>query len=104
MEQFKKSLPFYIAMLLNFYLLPLFIADTGSAMVVLLVLIPAVCFAISVVYGLKNGFRLEYPVITAVLFIPAVFIYYNSSAWVYIVAYGVIALLGNLVSLPFRKL
>lgn len=104
MEQFKKSLPFYIAMLINFYLLPLFIADTGSAMVVLLVLIPAVCFAISVVYGLKNGFRLEYPVITAVLFIPSVFIYYNSSAWVYIVAYGVIALLGNLVSLPFRKL
>lgn len=91
-------------MLINFYLLPLFIADTGSAMVVLLVLIPAVCFAISVVYGLKNGFRLEYPAITAVLFIPSVFIYYNSSAWVYIVAYGVIALLGNLVSLPFRKL
>ena len=29
--------------------------------------------------------------------------FYNSSAWVYVVGYAVIALLGNLIALPFRK-
>lgn len=103
MERFKRALPFYIAMLLNFYLLPLLIADTGTAMVVLLVLVPVICFAISVVYGIKNGFHLEYAAIIAVLFIPSIFIYYNSSAWVYIIGYGIIAFVGNLVSSLFRK-
>lgn len=103
MESFKKALPFYIAMILNFYLLPLFIVDTGSAIIVLLIFIPSICFAISAVYGIKNGFHFEYAAIVAILFIPSIFIYYNTSAWVYIVGYGIIALLGNLVSLLFKK-
>lgn len=103
MERFKRTLPFYAAMLLNFYLLPLLMADTGSAMIVVLILIPAICFIISLLYGMRNGFHFEYAVITAVLFIPSIFIYYNISAWVYIIGYGIIALLGNLVSVLFRK-
>lgn len=103
MGKIKKALPFYIAMLCNFYLLPLLIQNTGSAMIMLLIAIPVICFAISVVYGMKNGFHFEYAAIVAVLFIPSIFIFYNVSAWIYIAGYGMIALLGNLVSLLFRK-
>lgn len=69
MGKIKKALPFYIAMLCNFYLLPLLIQNTGSAMIMLLIAIP-------VVYGMKNGFHLEYAAIVAVLFIPSIFIFY----------------------------
>lgn len=103
MEHFRNALPYYAAMLLNFYLFPLFMADTGSAMIILLNLIPAVCFAISTAYGMKYGFHPVYAVIVAILFIPSMFIYYNTSAWVYIPGYGIIALLGNLFSLLLRK-
>lgn len=46
---------------------------------------------------------IEYAVITAVLFIPSIFIYYNTSACVYMIGYGIIALLGNLVSRLFLR-
>lgn len=91
METLKKTFPFYIAMLLNFYLFPLFIADTGGAMIVLLILIPAICFTISVLDGMKNEFHFEYAAIIAVLFIPSIFIYYIISAWIYIIGYRIIA-------------
>ena len=39
----------------------------------------------------------------SIMFAPSIFIFYNSSAWVYVVGYTVIALLGNLIALPLRK-
>ena len=38
---------------LSFYLLPLFIQDTGTGMMILLVVMPLICFVNSVFYGLK---------------------------------------------------
>ena len=103
----KKRITTAICLLitaLSFYVLPLLIKDTGSAMVLLLVLIPAICLVCALLCGWMEGFFWPYAVIVAVLFIPTMFLYYNSSAVVYILAYGVIALVGNLLgSLPARK-
>lgn len=103
MEKWKKALPYYGAMLLNFYLLPNGIADTGSGMLILLAAMPALCVAISVLYGIKHGFHIEYAFIVAALFLPSICIFYNSSAWVYSVGYGALALVGNLISSLFCK-
>lgn len=54
-------------------------------------------------YGIRNGFNFWYILIVAIMFAPSIFIFYNSSAWVYVVGYAVIALLGNLIALPLRK-
>ncbi|HBI71561.1 MAG TPA: hypothetical protein DDY59_00010 [Lachnospiraceae bacterium] len=62
--------------------LPIAIRDTGSAMAVMLMFIP---------------------VIIALLFFPTIFIFYNSTAWVYIIAYGVIAAIGNFIGKLFFK-
>ena len=35
--------------------------------------------------------------------IPIQLIFYNSSAWIYVVAYAVISFVGNLVGWPFYK-
>ncbi|MFQ8894698.1 MAG: hypothetical protein ACLR6Z_06710 [Dorea sp.] len=74
--------------------------NTGSAMIVMLVIIPLICLITSVFYGIRNGFNFWYILIVAIMFAPSIFIFYNSSAWVYVVGYAVIALLGNLIALP----
>lgn len=103
MDKFKKNLIFYILLIIDFYVIPWFIKDTGSAMIVMLGMIPMVCFVTSMMYGIRNGFDFWYVFIVAILFIPSIFIFYNSSAWIYVVVYAGIALLGNFIALPLRK-
>ena len=103
MEKVKKNMVFYLLLLIEFYIIPSFIKDTGSAMIVMLVLIPLLCLITSVFYGIRNGLDFWYILSVAILFIPSIFIFYNASAWVYAVGYTVIALFGNLIALPLRK-
>lgn len=97
MERIKNAGPYLLVTILGFYLLPLMLWDTGSAMLLLLVVIPLICFACACLYGMKHAFSLCYALIVAALFLPTVFIFYNFTAWVYVVGYGVIALAGNLM-------
>lgn len=103
MGELKKNAIFYGVLALVFYGVPWMIRDTGSGMIIMLIVLPLLCFATSCGYGMKNGFRFRYALIVAAMFIPSIFIFYNSSAWIYAAAYGVIALLGNLAALPFHK-
>lgn len=91
-----KSMWYYLAiLLLDFYLLPLLIKDTGTAMFLLLGVVPIICFLCSLFYGVKQGFHWQYAVITAILFLPAIFLFYNASAWIYAPCYGIVACIGN---------
>ena len=72
-------------------------------MIVMLMIIPLIGLLASVFYGIRKGFDFWYILIVAIMFTPSIFIFYNSSAWVYVVGYTVIALLGNLIALPLRK-
>ena len=103
MDKLKKNMVFYLLLLIDFYIVPWFIKNTGSAMIVMLVIIPLICLITSVFYGIRNGFNFWYILIVAIMFAPSIFIFYNSSAWVYVVGYAVIALLGNLIALPLGK-
>ena len=98
-----KVLPYLLANIAAFYLLPLVIRDTGSGMAVLLFGIPVICFITAIIFGIKHSFQWLYAVIIALLFCPTIFIYYNTTAWVYIIAYGVIAAVGNLIGKLFNK-
>ena len=103
MEKLKKNVDFYLLLLIDFYIIPLVIKDTGSAMAVMLIIIPLICLITSVFYGIRNGFDFWYILSVAIIFIPSIFIFYNSSAWVYTVGYAIIALFGNLIALALRK-
>lgn len=94
---------FYLLLLIDFYIIPWLIKDTGSAMTLMLVIIPLICLITSIFYGIRNGLDFWYILSIAIIFTPSIFIFYNSSAWVYIVGYAGIALLGNLIGLPLRK-
>ena len=93
----KKYIPYLIVNALAFYLAPIIITDTGSAMFIVLIFLPLVCFLSSIIYGTKHSFSILYPALISLLFIPTIFIHYNSSASIYVVIYGVIAVIGNLI-------
>lgn len=95
MKKLKKMLPYLLVMFLTFYVLPLFARDTGSAMLILLMIMPMIDLACSLRYGQSEGFCWLYTLIVTILFVPTVFLYYNLSAWVYIIGYGFLALTGN---------
>ena len=82
MAGLKKNIIFYILLFIDFYIIPRFIKDTGSAVIVMLMIIPLICLITSVFYGIRNGFDFWYILIAAIMFTPSIFIFYNSSAWV----------------------
>ena len=103
MDKIKKNWVYYFIIFITFYLIPILIQDTGSGMFILLIVIPLITLITSIIYGLRNVFDFIYPLIVAILFIPTLFIYYNISAWVYIIAYSLIALIGEIFGKTLQK-
>ena len=101
MDKLQKMLPYLIINIITFYVLPLLGRNTGSFMLILLIIMPLICFFSSLLYGFKEGFQLIYPIIVAIIFIPTIFIYYNSSAWIYTLIYAGIAFIGNIFASNF---
>ncbi len=97
MEKIRKMLPYLVVLVFAFYLLPFLIKDTGSGMFILLIGIPMICFVVSVIYGMKNSFYWLFSLLVMLLFAPTIFIFYNDSATIYILAYGIISLIGNFI-------
>lgn len=85
------------------YVFPLLIRDTGSGMFLMLLVMPLLTLLNAVIYGIMQGFHPWIAVITAIFFVPAIFLFYNTSAWIYIVIYAVIALAGNGLGSAFHK-
>lgn len=100
----KGLLPYLIIMFGNFYLIPFFIYDTGTAMIILLFIIPFICFALSFLYGMRKGFFWLYPILVSFLFVPSIFLFYNSSASIYILIYGIVALIGEVLGNVIKML
>lgn len=78
MAGLKKNIIFYILLFIDFYIIPRFIKDTGSAVIVMLMIIPLICLITSVFYGIRNGFDFWYILIAAIMFTPSIFMFYNS--------------------------
>lgn len=103
-EKLVPLAPYLLALGVNFYLLPLLVRDTGAAMVLMLCVMPLAAFLTGTACGLRRGFRPLLALAAAVLFLPTVWIHYNTSAWIYTVFYAAAVLAGNGVGrLFFRK-
>ncbi len=94
---FQKSIPYFLTDILVFYALPLLGGSTGAFMLILLVLTPAVCLVTALLFALKNGWKWWFAPAACILFIPCVFLYYNSSAWVYCPIFFLASLIGGLI-------
>ncbi len=94
-EKLTALAPYALILAAVFNLLPLLARDTGTAMLLMLWVTPLAALITALVYGMRRGFSLLLPAAAFFLFLPAVFIHYNFSAWVYAVVYAVIVLAGN---------
>lgn len=102
MNRIKKLLPYLMVNVIAFYLLTLLMKDTGSAMFILLFVIPVITFVNAIICGSKNSFDFLYPLLVMVIFVPYVLIYMNESATIYIFIYGAISLMGCFVGSRLR--
>lgn len=68
-----------------------------------LLFIAMFCLGCAAAYGAKNGFNLIFCAVVTILFVPTIFIFYNSSAWVYAIGYGITAIIGNAIGAIFYK-
>ena len=103
MKKIREISVYLIVIILAFYVLPAFINDTGTGIFFLLILTPIICFITSIIYGIRHSFNLIFLLIIMALFIPTIFIFYNESAAVYVLIYGIIAAIGNLLGSLIKK-
>lgn len=100
----KKMIPYLLVLLAAFYGLPLLgLQSAGVMMILLLILCPTICLFTALLFSFRNGFRWYFPLAAGLLFLPTVWIYYNSSALVYPLLYAAIALLGCGMGFFFRR-
>ena len=53
--------------------------------------------ACGLVFGNKHRFKLSIPIVIAVMIIPTMFIFYNQTAYIYIIVYLVASIIGTLL-------
>ena len=98
----KRMLLYFIPIIIAFYILPLLITDTGTAIFSLLVFIPFICFLCMIFYAFNVKSNVLYPVISILLYLPTIYIYYSGES-VYIKIYSVIILLGYILGKVLEK-
>lgn len=105
----KKLLPYIIITAIIYNLLPLicFIPalryDISLFILLLFLIYPGNALICGLIYGIKHGFSLFLILFTAILFVPAMFIFFNSSAWVYMIPYTLLTFIGLLIGTLIHK-
>ncbi|MFQ6860686.1 MAG: hypothetical protein ACLROI_05135 [Beduini sp.] len=97
MKEIKKWSVYLICPISCFYILPMLIRDTGSAMFILLGVVPVLCFANGLYYGLKENKAMIYSLLVGLLFLPTIYLFYNSSASVYTIIFSLLSFTGAMI-------
>ena len=97
MKRYIKETVTLILQLFMFYIFPLFAGPTDAMGMVFLILLATV--VLSLILGIISEEKIKYfyPVISAVIFIPSVFIHYNESALIHSLWYFVVSAVGMAV-------
>lgn len=99
----KEMVPYLIITLLFFCIIPIFIKDTGSGMVVLLLLNPLLVLVISTLYSKKEEFNIVFCILQSVLFIITILTILNLSALIYLIYYFIVSVIGSFIGNAIRK-
>lgn len=94
MKRYIKEIITLILQIFMFYIFPLFAGPTDAMGMVVLILLATT--VLSLVLGIISREKIKYfyPVVTAVIFIPSVFIHYNESALIHSLWYLAVSSVG----------
>ena len=104
MKKYLKEIIIVLLQLFMFYIFPLFAGPTDAMGMVFLILLTT--FVLSIILGIlsKNKYKYLYPIIVGMIFIPSIFIYYNSSASIHSIWYLVDSSIGLIIGIIIRKI
>lgn len=104
-EKYYKEIIVFVLQIFMFYIFPLFSGVESAIGMVVLILLATLIFGIVMGY-IDSKIKWIYPVIVGLLFIPSIFIYYNSSAFIHCIWYLIDSFIGVLIgylSMKFIK-
>lgn len=94
MKKYLKELLISVIQLLLFYVFPLFSGPTDTMGMVVIMIFTTFVLSVLITSISKNKIKYFYPIITVLIFIPSVFIYYNNSALIHSLWYFVVSMIG----------
>lgn len=94
MKKYSKEIIILSIQLFMFYIFPLFIRFYEPIGMVIMIILISLILSILLSIVSKNKIKYLYPVIISIIFIPSIFIYYNSSALVHSLWYLIISIIG----------
>ena len=97
MKRYIKEIIVSLLQLFMFYVFPLFAGPTDAMGMVVTIILTTLFLSFIIGVLSNNALKYLYPIVTAVVFIPSVFIYYNESALIHSVWYLVVSGVGLLV-------
>ena len=97
MRRIKMILPYVFAMICGFYILPPLLQELLGDAALLLVIFSGFCLVCAMIYGWRHRISWFYPCVIAILFVPAVFLFFDMGALIYVAAYAVTTLAGCLI-------
>lgn len=104
MKKYLKEIIILIIQLFMFYIFPLFAGPTDAMGMVFLILVTTFILSIILASISKEKIKYSYPILVSIIFIPSVFIHYNSSALIHSLWYLVTSIIGMLIGTIINKL
>ncbi len=93
MKRAKHILPALLLLAANYYLMPLSVQDSDSAMIILLLLMPGLTLAVCFACGCGR-FSWLFPFLSVLLFVPSIPLYFTMDAYGMIIVYALISFIG----------
>ena len=87
-----------------FYIFPLSAGPTDTMGMIFLIIVATFILGIIMGYVTKEKVKYLHPFVVSILFIPSIYIYYNESAYIHVIWYFVISLIGVLIGSLIRLL
>ncbi len=106
MKRFWKELLLLLLQAAAFYLLPLPLIASPAGPIAMVLILFGITLLLSLLMGSlsKEPGKYAFPVLTALLFLPSIFLYYNSSAAVHALWYLAVSAFGVALGALLRKL
>lgn len=104
MKKYLKEIIILIIQIFMFYIFPLFAGPTDAMGMVFLILVTTFILSIILASISKEKTKYLYPILVSIIFIPSVFIHYNSSALIHSLWYLVTSIIGMLIGTIINKL
>ena len=102
----KNFLIHLIFIIIVFYLGPfiLFYLNYPFLLIPFIVIItPILCFIITLSYSIKKNSTITFPILSIILHIPTIYIFYNESAFIHTFIYGIIIFIAFFIGKIINK-